>query len=155
MIYYRYELWLRGEDIGPHPEDPKQTAAPMPSQMDLLCSNSSNGQLPQSYLNAAPKNKRHTIHKKKNIMATNPDVDMEELVNRSDIPPDVKKVLQDLELEEAYDQPDEQQLEVLEDIWLKAGEMGKRPILFIMIESFGLNICSCLSIKFLCIYRKY
>ncbi|XP_012165307.3 lysine-specific demethylase 4C [Bombus terrestris] len=119
----RYELWLRGEDIGPHPEDPKQTAAPMPSQMDLLCSNSSNGQLPQSYLNAAPKNKRHTIHKKKNIMATNPDVDMEELVNRSDIPPDVKKVLQDLELEEAYDQPDEQQLEVLEDIWLKAGEM--------------------------------
>ncbi|KAK9306803.1 hypothetical protein QLX08_002688 [Tetragonisca angustula] len=119
----RYELWLRGEDIGPHPEDPKQTAAPMPSQMDLLCSNSSNGQLPQSYLNAAPKNKRHTIHKKKNLMATNSDVDMEELVNRSDIPPDVKKVLQDLELEEVDDQPDEQQLEVLEDIWLKAGEM--------------------------------
>ncbi|XP_053971736.1 uncharacterized protein LOC128872756 [Hylaeus volcanicus] len=119
----RYELWLRGEDIGPHPEDPRQTAAPMPSQMDLLCSNSSNGQLPQSYLSAAPKNKRHTIHKKKNIMATNPDVDMEELVNRPDIPPDVKKVLQDLELEEAEDQPDEQQLEVLEDIWLKAGEM--------------------------------
>ncbi|XP_076649337.1 lysine-specific demethylase 4C [Halictus rubicundus] len=119
----RYELWLRGEDIGPHPEDPRQTAAPLPSQMDLLCSNSSNGQLPQSYLSAAPKNKRHTIHKKKNIMATNPDVDMEELVNRPDIPPDVKKVLQDLELEEADDQPDEQQLEVLEDIWLKAGEM--------------------------------
>ncbi|OAD59623.1 putative lysine-specific demethylase 4B [Eufriesea mexicana] len=111
------------KDIGPHPEDPKQTAAPMPSQMDLLCSNSSNGQLPQSYLNAAPKNKRHTIHKKKNIMTTNPDVDMEELVNRPDIPPDVKKVLQDLELEEVEDQPDEQQLEVLEDIWLKAGEM--------------------------------
>ncbi|XP_076674562.1 lysine-specific demethylase 4B isoform X2 [Andrena cerasifolii] len=119
----RYELWLRGEDIGPHPEDPRQTAAPMPSQMDLLCSNSSNGQLPQSFLSAAPKNKRHTIHKKKNIMATNPDVDMEELVNRPDIPADVKKVLQDLELEEADDQPDEQQLEVLEDIWLKAGEM--------------------------------
>lgn len=58
-------------------------------------------------------------------MATNPDVDMEELVNRPDIPPDVKKVLQDLELEEVDDQPDEQQLEVLEDIWLKAGEMGK------------------------------
>lgn len=119
----RYELWLRGEDIGPHPEDPRQTAAPMPSQMDLLCSSSSNGQLPQSYLNAAPKNKRHTIHKKKNIIDTNPDVDMAELVNRSDIPADVKKVLQDLELEEADDPPDEQQLEVLEDIWLKAGEM--------------------------------
>ncbi|XP_043485444.1 lysine-specific demethylase 4C-like [Polistes fuscatus] len=119
----RYELWLRGEDIGPHPEDPRQTAAPMPSQMDLLCSNSSNGQLPQSYLNAAPKNKRHTIHKKKNIIGTNTDVDMVELVNRSDIPADLKKVLQDLEYEEGDDQPDEQQLEVLEDIWLKAGEM--------------------------------
>ncbi|KAF7379079.1 hypothetical protein HZH66_015313 [Vespula vulgaris] len=119
----RYELWLRGEDIGPHPEDPRQTAAPMPSQMDLLCSNSSNGQLPQSYLNAAPKNKRHTIHKKKNIIGTNPDVDMAELVNRSDIPADLKKALQDLEFEEGDDQPDEQQLEVLEDIWLKAGEM--------------------------------
>ncbi|XP_017885883.1 uncharacterized protein LOC108628463 isoform X2 [Ceratina calcarata] len=111
----RYELWLRGADIGQHPEDPKQTAAPMPSQMDLLCSNS-NGPLPQSYLNAS-KNKRHRIHKKKSIMATNPDVDME------DIPADVKKVLQDLELEEVDDPPDEQQLEYLEDIWLKAGEM--------------------------------
>ncbi|XP_012288456.1 lysine-specific demethylase 4A isoform X2 [Orussus abietinus] len=124
----RYELWLRGEDIGPHPEDPRQTAAPMPSQMDLLCNSNSNGELPQSYLSAAPKNKRHTIHRKKNIADTNPDVDMEELVNRPDIPPDVKKVLQDLELEEADDPPDEQQLEVLEDIWLKAGEMDEASV---------------------------
>ncbi|XP_029674201.1 uncharacterized protein LOC115242226 isoform X1 [Formica exsecta] len=117
----RYDLWLRGEDVGPHPEDPRQTAAPMPSQMDLLCNNSSNGQLPQSYLNAAPKNKRHMIHKKK-IIGTNPVVNMEELVNRADIPPDIKKALQDLEFEE-IEEPDEQQLQVLEDIWLKAGEM--------------------------------
>lgn len=122
----RYDLWLRGEDVGPHPEDPRQTAAPMPSQMDLLCNSSSNGQLPQSYLNAAPKNKRHMIHKKK--MDTNSSVNMEELVNRADIPPDIKKVLQDLEfeeIEEPIEEPDEQQLQVLEDIWLKAGEMGK------------------------------
>ncbi|KAL6430137.1 hypothetical protein ACFW04_007721 [Cataglyphis niger] len=121
----RYDLWLRGEDVGPHPEDPRQTAAPMPSQMDLLCNNSSNGQLPQSYLNATPKNKRHMIHKKK-IIGTNPVVNMEELVNRADIPPDIKKALQDLEfeeIEEPIDEPDEQQLQVLEDIWLKAGEM--------------------------------
>lgn len=117
-------MWLRGEDIGPHPEDPRQTAAPMPSQMDLLCSSSSNGQLPQSYLNAS-KNKRHTIHKKKNIITTNPDVDVEELVNRGDIPLELKKALQELEYDDAEDAPDEQQLEVLEDIWLKAGEMGK------------------------------
>ncbi|KAK0167640.1 hypothetical protein PV327_005011 [Microctonus hyperodae] len=115
----RYDLWLRGEDVGPHPEDPRQTAAPMPSQMDLLCSNE-NGELPESYVNA-PKNKRHTIHRKKTITGTNPDVSMDELVNNADIPADVKKVLRDLELEE--DPPDEQQLEVLEDIWLKAGEL--------------------------------
>lgn len=92
--------------------------------MDLLCSSSS-GELPQSYLNAVPKNKRHRIHKKKSIIVTSPDVDMEELVNRTDIPPDVKQALQDLEFDEVEEPPDEQQLEVLEDIWLKAGEMGK------------------------------
>ncbi|KAL0103662.1 hypothetical protein PUN28_017730 [Cardiocondyla obscurior] len=119
----RYELWLRGEDIGPHPEDPRQTAAPMPSQMDLLCSSSSNGELPESYLTATPKNKRHMIHKKKNVVCTNPGVNMEDFVNHSDIPLDVKKALQDLEFEEIDEPPDEQQLEVLEDIWLKAGEM--------------------------------
>lgn len=97
----------------------------MPSQMDLLCSSSSNGQLPQSYLNAALKNKRHMIHKQKNIRATSPSIDIEELDSYADIPPDVKKVLQDLEMEEIEEPPDEQQMEVLEDIWLKAGEMGK------------------------------
>ncbi|XP_011700517.1 PREDICTED: lysine-specific demethylase 4B-like isoform X2 [Wasmannia auropunctata] len=119
----RYELWLRGEDIGPHPEDPRQTAAPMPSQMDLLCTNSSNGELPQSYLSATPKNKRHVIHKKKNTITANPGMYIEDLANRSDIPPDVKKALQDHEFDEIEEGPDEQQLEVLEDIWLKAGEM--------------------------------
>lgn len=39
-----------------------------------------------------------------------------------DIPPEVKKVIDELELEEEI--PDEQQMEVLEDIWIKAGEMG-------------------------------
>lgn len=93
--------------------------------MDLLCANNTSGELPQSYI-TAPKNKRHTIHRKKNIADTNPDVNMAELANRPDIPADVKKVLQDLELEECEEQPDEQQLEVLEDIWLKAGELGEK-----------------------------
>lgn len=104
--------------------------------MDLLCNSSSNGELPQSYLNAAPKNKRHMIHKKK-IIATNPGVNMEELVNRADIPPDIKRALQDLELEEIeepIEEPDEQQLQVLEDIWLKAGEMGKIFYICILIN---------------------
>lgn len=91
--------------------------------MDLLCGNNSNGQLPQSYLDA-PKNKRHPIHRKKNIAGGNADVSMTDLASRADIPPEVKKVLQDMEQEEVYEPlPDEQQLQILEDIWLKADEM--------------------------------
>lgn len=34
----RYELWLQGKDIGPHPEDPyRQSAAPAPTEKDILC----------------------------------------------------------------------------------------------------------------------
>lgn len=40
-----------------------------------------------------------------------------------EIPPEVKKVMEEMELEEEV--PDEQQLEALEDIWLKAGELGE------------------------------
>lgn len=43
-----------------------------------------------------------------------------------DIPSDVKRVIDEMELEEdSLTIPDEEQLEVLEDIWLKAGEMGE------------------------------
>lgn len=121
-LRYRYELWLRGEDVGSHPEDPRQTAAPMPSQLDLLCNSESNGELPEGYLSAAPKNKRHTIHCKKNNPSAN--MDLTQLVkNQPNIPTYVKQFLQMMDDEEAEAEPDEQQLEVLEDIWLKAGEM--------------------------------
>lgn len=64
------------------------------------------------------------IHGKKKIIA-NPGVNVEDIMNNADIPADVKKAIKDLEYEEVEDAPDEQQMEVLEDIWLKAGEMGK------------------------------
>lgn len=42
----RYEMWLKGEDIGPHPEEPnKQVAAPLPLPQDILC-NKNNDTLP-------------------------------------------------------------------------------------------------------------
>lgn len=95
----------------------------MPSQLDLLCNSKSNGELPESYLSAIPKNKRHTIHCKKNGPSTN--MDLTQLVkNQPNIPPYVKQFLQMMDDEEPEAEPDEQQLEVLEDIWLKAGEMG-------------------------------
>jgi hypothetical protein len=40
-----------------------------------------------------------------------------------EIPPDVQKVLEEIDLED--EAPDENTLEALEDIWLKAGEMGR------------------------------
>lgn len=43
-----------------------------------------------------------------------------------EVPNDVKKVLlEHLEGEITEEEPDEQMLEVLEDIYVKAGEMGK------------------------------
>lgn len=102
---------MRGEDVGPHPEDPRLSAAPPPTPLDLECIQADEN-------SDLPKNKRHTIHRKKVGSADD---------SLSDIPPDVKKVLHDLEFEEEppFEPPDEQQLEVLEDIWLKADEIGK------------------------------
>jgi hypothetical protein len=89
----------------------------------------SNPVLPQSFLEAPKKNpKRHPIHKKKGA-GTTAGEDVLLSIGRGDedeldeIPPDVQKVLEEMDLEEEV--PDEDTLEVLEDIWLKAGEIGK------------------------------
>lgn len=51
----RYEMWLKGEDIGPHPEEPnRQVAAPLPLPQDILC-NKNNPNLPVSFLEAPMK----------------------------------------------------------------------------------------------------
>lgn len=35
----RYKLWIKGADVGTHPEDPSYSyPAPMPSKKDILCS---------------------------------------------------------------------------------------------------------------------
>lgn len=34
----KYDLWLQGNDVGHHPEDPSRLfAAPVPSERDILC----------------------------------------------------------------------------------------------------------------------
>lgn len=54
----RYEMWLKGEDIGPHPEEPdRKVAAPLPLPQDILC-NKNNTTLPQSFLEAPKKASR-------------------------------------------------------------------------------------------------
>jgi jumonji domain-containing protein 2 len=104
----------------------------------------SNPVLPQSFLEAPKKNpKRHPIHKKKGSGTSAGDgllpsidrTDEEELV---EIPPDVQKVLEEMALEE--EEPDEDTLEVLEDIWLKAGEMGERKYIS-ALRIFYIYVC--------------
>ncbi|XP_014262621.1 lysine-specific demethylase 4B-like isoform X2 [Cimex lectularius] len=100
----RYDLWLQGKDLGPHPEDPTRVSvAPPPSSQEIQCNkNNKNPQLMEG-------NKRVPPLKKSENERVLP------------IPNELKRVIEEIELEE--DSPDEEQIQVLEDIWLKAGEM--------------------------------
>lgn len=42
------------------------------------------------------------------------------------VPPDVREVIQDLDEKEFEEELNDEQREVMEDIWLKADEMGKK-----------------------------
>lgn len=44
------------------------------------------------------------------------------------VPPDVREVIQDLDEKEFEEELNDEQREVMEDIWLKADEMGKKII---------------------------
>ncbi|XP_046400725.1 uncharacterized protein LOC124167009 isoform X2 [Ischnura elegans] len=134
----RYELWLQGKDVGPHPEDPtRQSAAPPPTHTDILC-NKNNTEIPQSFFEIRKKKpKRHPIHKKKGA----DDGEGNELDEYDEdglpcndkklvpIPPGVQEAIKEMGVEDDGCEylPDEEQLEVLEDIWLKAGETGNSP----------------------------
>ncbi|CAH1979501.1 unnamed protein product [Acanthoscelides obtectus] len=108
----RYENWLKGEDVGPHPEEPdRKVAAPLPLPQDILC-NKNNLTLPQSYMEGKKV-------KKGKMAAFNQ-------FNLTEFPPALQmELMQEDQMEFPTDDipPDEQQLEVLEDIWLKAGEI--------------------------------
>lgn len=96
----RYELWLAGKDIGPHPEDPtRSSAAAQPSINDVLCNkkNVTPSPLIEQLLKQSPKKKkpkRHPIHQNKNE---------EELIFDGE-------------------EVDEELSQVLDDIYAKAGE---------------------------------
>uniref|UniRef100_A0A0A9XHP2 [histone H3]-trimethyl-L-lysine(9) demethylase n=1 Tax=Lygus hesperus TaxID=30085 RepID=A0A0A9XHP2_LYGHE len=97
----KYELWLGGKDYGPHPEDSSRvTLAPPPSK-ETCYAMSADG---------SPT----LLEGNKRIPATATE-------DEKEIPNEVREVLEEIENEE--DSPDEEQIQVLEDIWLKAGEM--------------------------------
>lgn len=111
----RYEMWLKGEDVGPHPEEPnRQVAAPLPLPQDILC-NKNNPTLPQSFLDAPPAKRSG----RKGRMSYQPEF------TAAGFPAELQLQLMEEDSNFNVDDlpPDEQQLEVLEDIWLKAGEI--------------------------------
>ncbi|XP_050301918.1 uncharacterized protein LOC126740088 [Anthonomus grandis grandis] len=112
----RYEKWLKGEDVGPHPEEPdRKVAAPLPMPQDILC-NKNNPSLPQSYVEGPLKKK------KGRMMAGYPNFD--------ELPTELQLQLMEEDNLTFSDDipPDEQQMEVLEDIWLKAGEIEAEDV---------------------------
>uniref|UniRef100_A0A2A4K8D7 [histone H3]-trimethyl-L-lysine(9) demethylase n=1 Tax=Heliothis virescens TaxID=7102 RepID=A0A2A4K8D7_HELVI len=132
----RYELWLKGQDIGCHPEQPeKMVPAPHPSGQDILC-NKNNTELPESFIEAEEeglrKKKRHPLHLKRAMASKSisegaiavsilghdvmDDDEMTMAEGDLDMMTSMKRPMMPL-------QPDENQLDVLEDIWLKGDEM--------------------------------
>ncbi|KAF9810207.1 hypothetical protein SFRURICE_019494 [Spodoptera frugiperda] len=132
----RYELWLKGQDIGCHPEQPeKMVPAPHPSGQDILC-NKNNTELPESFIEAEEeglkKKKRHPLHLKRAMASKSisegaiavsilghdvmDDDEMTMAEGDLDMMTSMKRPIMPL-------QPDETQLDALEDIWLKGDEM--------------------------------
>ncbi|KAL1456799.1 hypothetical protein WDU94_001500 [Cyamophila willieti] len=119
----RYDLWLQGKDVGPHPEDPtRQSAAPLPSEGDILC-NKQNSGIPESYYEGVEKRFKNN----KRIPALKFNARGEAVRNPLEEGEDEKC---DGEGEEEM-YPDEEELEVLEDVWLKAGEMEPEEATFL------------------------
>ncbi|KAG6459988.1 hypothetical protein O3G_MSEX011691 [Manduca sexta] len=132
----RYELWLKGQDIGCHPEQPeKMVPAPHPSGKDILC-NKNNTELPESFIEAEveglKKKKRHPLHLKRAMASKSisegaiavsilghdvmDDDEMTMAEGDLDMMTSMKRPIMPI-------QPDDTQLDALEDIWLKGDEM--------------------------------
>ncbi|XP_013139255.1 PREDICTED: probable lysine-specific demethylase 4B [Papilio polytes] len=132
----RYELWLKGEDVGCHPEQPeKMVPAPHPSGQDILC-NKNNTELPESFIEAEieglKKKKRHPLHLKRAMASKSisegaiavsilghdvmDDDEMTMAEGDLDMMTSMKRQMMPLS-------PNDTQLDALEDIWLKGDEM--------------------------------
>ncbi|KAI5700656.1 hypothetical protein M8J75_001686 [Diaphorina citri] len=123
----RYELWLQGKDVGPHPEDPsRQCAAPLPSEGDILCNKQNDG-IPESYYEGVEKRFKNN----KRIPALKLNA-RGEAVPASPLDEEEEGGEEKEEEEEVdVEYPDEEELEVLEDVWLKAGEMEPEEATFL------------------------
>ncbi|XP_025191836.1 lysine-specific demethylase 4C-like [Melanaphis sacchari] len=113
----KYELWLQGNDVGTHPEDPYRTiAAPLPSTCDLLCNKNNTG-VPKLYIEAG--RKRHPVTHK--LSDSESSYDMTHENKAVEVP--LSTSVQEFDVKEYEDELNDEQREVMEDIWLKANEM--------------------------------
>lgn len=88
----KYDAWIQGTDIGPHPEDPSTVvaAAPTPSDLDILV-NKNNTNVPTPLIQTLKKKCNPTMSK--SFKERNPDLDINEIQNNPNVPDDVKAVL--------------------------------------------------------------
>lgn len=92
----RYEAWMNGTDIAPHPEDPSRIVAPPYVHQDTSqCGNM------KKHCNASP------IIRKMSFKERNPDLDVEDIQNNPYIPEDVKAQLSVDVLMQAPDDSDD------------------------------------------------
>ncbi|KAI5640820.1 jmjC domain, hydroxylase domain-containing protein [Phthorimaea operculella] len=129
----RYELWLKGQDIGCHPEQPdKMMPAPHPSGQDILC-NKNNTELPQEFTEPeeeGKKKKRHPLHLKRAMASKSisegaiaVSILGDDIMEDDEIMTMAEGDLDMMNSMKRHHVPSEDQLEVLEDIWLKGDEM--------------------------------
>lgn len=141
----RYELWLKGQDVGCHPEQPERIVpAPHPSGSDILC-NRNNAELPESFVEAEKEElknkKRHPLHLKRamasksisegaiavSILGDNVMDDAEMTMAEGDL--DMMTSMKGPNIwATGYETSgtgvhNDVQLDALEDIWLKGDEM--------------------------------
>lgn len=130
---HRYELWLKGQDVGCHPEQPeKMVPAPHPSGQDILC-NKNNTELPESFIAAEEeglkKKKRHPLHLKRAMASKSiSEGAIAVSILGHDVMDDDEMTMAEGDLDmmtsmKRQNLPDETQLDALEDIWLKGDEM--------------------------------
>lgn len=128
----RYDLWLKGQDIGCHPEQPeKMVPAPHPSGQDILC-NKNNTELPDSFIEAeaeGKKKKRHPLHLKRAMASKSiSEGAIAVSILGHDVMDDDEMTMAEGDLDMMTSMkprmmPDDTQLDALEDIWLKGDEM--------------------------------
>lgn len=98
----KYDAWINGTDIGPHPEDSSRLMAPPPRYETGECTEM------KKFCNAPPNIRKMSFKER------NPDVDVEDIQNNSYLPDDVKAHFSNEVLTATIDSEDEEHKEIPE-----------------------------------------